>query len=118
MADFGDRSGVAPPDAGRADHPDARADRMGKCRMQRLSAGQFAADAVADPYGQRWDGLVTFADNVEVGVERGDFIRLSEGHAKNVAEGAEVGGRDLVVGVLNEMEVFDQQVASARAVAK
>jgi len=70
---------MAPAHAGGAEDSDPVAEPAAKIFEQPRRSGEFTAQAVANPHGQRgWRRLVVH-DDIEMSVERGDLIDLDEG---------------------------------------
>ena len=118
MADRGDRRVVAAAHAGRAHDAHARLERARQLREQALGAHQRAGEAVADPHRQRRRRRLAVHDDVEMGVERGDLVDLDQRKPHLVRERHEMAGVQAAVVVLQQMQVLDQEVAPARAVAE
>jgi hypothetical protein len=109
---------IAQPDAGRAYNPDAVAQLAPQRVQQWLCAEHRAGQAVADPHRQRRNGCLAFFHNVEMGIEGRRLEHFGEGEAHFIRERGEVGGGDLPVGVLDEMQMLDQQIALAGSAAQ
>ena len=92
--------------------------RLGRSREQVRRAGKLAAQAVADPHGQRRRRRLVVHDDVEMGVERGDLVDLDEGEPHLLGERREMARMQAAEMVLQQMQVLDQQVAAALALAE
>ncbi len=118
MADLDRRGHVAQSHARRPRHADGRPELLLQRRQQVLAAKHGAGQAVADAHGQFRDVGLAILHHVEVGVEGCGLEHLGEGQSHLVGQGGQVIGRDLAEGVLDQMQVLDQQVALARALAQ
>ena len=85
---------------------------------QLVAAGHGAGQAVADADCHRRRGGLAIAHQVELRVERGDFENLGLRHAQFRGEGRKVPRRKVAMAILDQMEIFDQQIALARQIAK
>ena len=118
MPDLGHRGTVAAAHAGRPDHPDGGAEPGRQRGQECLGAHHLAGQAVADPDGQGGRGRLAVEDDVEVGVEGGDLVDLGHGQLQRFGQGLEMAGRKVAPGILDQVQVFDQQVALVRALAE
>ena len=119
VADLGDRRAVALPHAGRAHDPDLRrVEPVLQRRDQLPGAQQLAGQAVADPDGERRRRRLVLLDHVEMGVEGRDLVDLGLRQAHLLGERREMGGREVAVAVLDQMQMLDQQIAPARPLAE
>ncbi len=119
VADLGDRRAGAMAHAGGAhDAHGTRVEPLRQGREQRLRAHELAGQAVADPHGQRRRRALILLHHIEMGVERRDLVDLGLGEAHLLGERREVGGREMAVAVLDQVQVLDQQVAAPRALAE
>ena len=82
------------------------------CR-QFFRAQHRAGREIADANGQRRDVGLTFLHHVEMRVEGRGLEHLGEGEVHLVGKGCKVGRGNLVPGVLDEMQILDQQVVVA-----
>ena len=118
MADLGRRRGVAAADAGRAHHADARAGTRLQFVQQLFRAQHGAGERVADANGERRDVGLALLHHVEMRVEGRGLEHLRESQLHLVGERREVRRGNLAVGVLDQVQMLDQQVAPARPVAE
>ena len=119
VAQFQHRRGVAAAHAGRAQHADlCGVQPLLERRFQRLRPGEFARQRVADTDGQRGRWGFALFHHVEMRVETGDLIDFGHRQAHLFGQGAQMRGREVSIAVLDQMQVLDQQVAVARAVAQ
>ena len=95
----------------RADDADPAAEPLRQAVEQRLGAHLFAGQTVADPDGQGRRQRLVVEHDVEVGIEGRDLVDLRHGNDHEVGERVKVAGLEAAPGVLDEMEVLDQQVA-------
>ena len=87
-------------------------------REQRLGAQQLAGQAVADPHGERRRRRLALLHHIEMGVEGRDLVDLGLRQAHLLGERRQMRGREMAVAVLDQVQMLDQQVAPARAVAE
>ena len=118
VTDFGDGRHVAPSHAGRADDTHRTAIMVRQIGKQLLGAHHLTGQAVAYPDRQFRQRCVTFLQDIEMRIEGRDLVGLRHRDAHLFSECGEVRRGDLIVFVLNQMEVFDQQVALPRPVAE
>ena len=85
---------------------------------QFLRAQHGAGQGIADPDGQRRNIRLAFLHHVEMRVEGRGLEHFRKGKLHLVGECGEVGGGDLVIFVLDEMQVLDQEIAPPRPVAE
>ena len=109
---------VAAAHAGRAHDPDAVAEPAAQIVEQLRRAGQRAGQAVADPHGERRRRRLVVHDDVEMGVERGDLVDLDQRQPHLLGERREMARVQAAEMVLQQMQVLDQQVAPALALAE
>ena len=110
---------VAPAHARRAHDPDIDR-RAGSSRSASKlhRAGEFAAEAVADPHSQRRRRCLAVHDDVEMGIERGDLVDLDEGEPHLLGQRRQMARVQAAEMVLQQMQVLDQQIAPPLAVAE
>ena len=118
VPDRHDRRAMAPAHAGGADDPDPIAEPAAQIFEQPRRAGQLAAQAVANPHGQRRRRRLVVHDDVEMSIERGDLVDLDEGEPHLLGERREMPRMQAPEMVLQQVQVFDQQVAPALAFAE
>ena len=75
-----------------------------------VGTGQFAGDGIAYPDGDFGRRGLAFLDHIEVVVERRHLIDLGLGEAHLAGQGGEMSGRQMAVLVLDQVQVFDQQI--------
>jgi hypothetical protein len=113
LADAGGGRLVATPDAGCLD--DAHARRMARVERESklVAAGHLARQARAHAHGERGHrrGVV---DDVEVVIERGDFVDLGLREPEALGESGEVAAAQRANAVLQAMQVLDEQVFPRR----
>ncbi len=85
---------------------------------QPLRAGKRAGQRIADPHGDRRRRRLAFLHHVEMGVEGRDLIDLGERELHFLRQGGEMGGREMTVMVLNQMQMLDQEIAPARPIGQ
>ena len=118
VADLGDGGVIATTHAGRAHDPHV-ARRIGLKFSQQLSRpGLHAGQAVADPHGQRRHFHVVVGGDIEMGVEGRDFIDLDEGQFHQVGQRRQMARRQAVMGVLEHMQILDEEIAAQRRIAE
>ena len=118
VTDFGDRRGIAAADAGRAHDADAGTRRALQLVEQLLAAEHRAGQRIADADRQRRDVGLAFLHHVEMRVEGRGLEHLGEGQLHLVGQRGEMRGRDLVIFVLDQVQIFDQEIAPPRPVAE
>ena len=118
VADFCDRRLVTQADARGADHADPGGRASPQLGQERLASHHAAGQAVADAHRQGRDGRLTLFHHVEMGVEGRDLVHLGKAQPHLLGERSEMGGRDLMVSVLDQVQVLDQEIASPRAIAQ
>jgi hypothetical protein len=118
VPDRHDRRTMAPAHAGSADDPDPIAEPAPQIFEQLGRTGELAAQAVTHPHGQRWRRRLAVHDDVEMCIERGDLVDLDEGKPHLLGQRREMSRMQAPEMVLKQVEVFDQQVAPALAMAE
>jgi hypothetical protein len=73
---------------------------------------QLAAEPVADPDRNVGRRLLAFRDDIEVGIERGGLEDLRLGQLHQFGEGRQVSGREMPEGILDGVQILDQQIAA------
>ena len=117
-ADENGRRLIAAADAGRAHDAHPGSDPGRQRLEQPPGAHHLAGQPVADPHGQRGRRRLPLLDDVEVGVEGCDLEHLGHRQPHLLGQRPEVRRREVAVAILDEMEVFDQKITAARAVAQ
>ena len=109
---------LAAADARRRENAHAGTEQTRQSRQQVLRARHLARQAVADAHRDRRRYDVAFLDDIEVVIERRDLehFRLRQLHL--VGERREVGRAQVAEAILQLVQVFDQEVASARLVTE
>ena len=118
MADLGRRRGVAAADAGRAHHANAGAGRVLQLLQQFFRAQHGAGQGIADANGQRRDVGLALLHHVEMRVEGRGLEHLGKGQLHLVGKRCEMRRGNLAIGVLDQVQMLDQQVAPPRPVAE
>ena len=117
MADGRDRGAVAGADAGRTHHPHIGTQVPRQIGQQLFRTGHSAGQAVAHPHGDRGRRRAVL-HHVEMGVEGRDLVDLGLGELHLGGECGEMCSGEVAVTILQEMQVLDQEIAPARAVAQ
>ena len=118
MTDLGHRGHIAQADAGRAHHADAGTGTVLQFLQQLLRALHRAGERIADADGERRDVGLAFLHHVEMRVEGRGLEHFGERKLHLVRKGGEMGGGNLVIFVLDQMQMFDQEIAPPRPVAE
>ncbi|MGC0323523.1 hypothetical protein ABIG06_004152 [Bradyrhizobium sp. USDA 326] len=118
VADFRHGRSITTTDAGRAHDADARSSLALQILQQPLAAEHGAGQRIADADRQRRNVRLALLHHVEMRVERRGLEHLGEGELHLVGERRQMGSRDLVVLVLDQVQIFDQKVAPPRPVAE
>ena len=119
VADLGDGRRFAPAHARCAD--DTHFGRIGpglERADQRVRACDHATEAVANPDGQRRRRRLAFLHDVEMGVEGRDLVDLGLGQLHLVGQRRQMGRREMAAGVLDQVQILDQQIALPRRIAQ
>ncbi len=80
-----------------------------------LGAGEHARQRIADADRQWWRRRLVFLDDIEMIVERGDFIDLGLRQPQPIGQRAQMPRRKMAELVLDTMQAFNQQVAPIAA---
>ena len=118
MPDLGRRRGIAAADTGRAHHANAGAGLVLQLLQQFFRAQHRAGQRVADADGQRRDIRLAFLHDVEMRVEGRGLEHFGERQLHLVGQGCEMRGGNLVIGVLDQVQMLDQEIAAPRPVAE
>ena len=86
--------------------------------QQFFRAQHGAGQGIADADGQRRDIRLAFLHHVEMRVEGRGLEHLGEGQPHLVGQRGEMGGGNLVIFVLDQMQMLDQEIAPPRPVAE
>ena len=114
MPDRDGGCGVATAHAGCAHDPHLAAEALGELGEERLGAHERATQAVAYAHGERRRRRIALEHHIEVRVEGGDLVDLRLRQTHLLGECCKMGGTQAMIFVLNEMEVFDEEIALAR----
>ena len=118
MADGTDRRVIAGAHAGRAHDPHVRAERLRQILQQAIGTRHRAGQRVADAHGDRRRRRLALLHHIEMRVEGRDLIDLGLRELHLGGERGQVRAGDVAVLVLDQMQMLDQQIALARAVAE
>jgi hypothetical protein len=118
VTDLGRGRGVAAADAGRTHHTNAGAGTVLQLMQQVFRAQHRAGERIADPNGQRRDIGFTLLHHIEMRVEGRGLEHLRKCQLHLLGKGCEVGCGNLLVGILDEMQMLDQEVATPRPVTE
>ena len=118
VADLGHRRAGAAPHAGRAHHAHALDADLLDRRDELFGARQHAGQGLADSYRHRRRPPFAVADDIEMGIERGDFINLGHRQPHFLGQAVQQPRRQAALGVLDQVQIFDQEVAAARPIAE
>ena len=118
MADGADRRTVAGAHAWRPHHPDVGPEFFRQFSQEPFRADQRAGQRIAHPHRDRRRRPLAVLHDVEMGVESGDLIDLGQRQPHLLCQGGEMRGRQIAVTILDQMQMFDQEVAPAFAVAE
>ena len=103
--------------AGRSDDPDiVSTQHLRQTCQQRGRAGEFAAQAFADPHGQRRRGSIAF-EHLEVVIERRDLIDLGHRYRHFCCQRHQMMIAQPPVLIIEPMQMLDQQIPPMRSVA-
>ena len=118
VAHRADRRVVAGAHAGRPQHAYVAAEPARQIAQQMLATNHSAGQRVADAHGDRRGRCFTLLHHVEMGVEGRDLVDLGERKLHLLSQRGQVRRREMAVAVLDEVQVLDQQIATARPVAQ
>ena len=90
----------------------------GKFGKQRSAPDQRAGQAVADPHRDRRRRRFALLHHVEMRVEGRDLVDFGEREPHLLRQRGEMGGREMAVAILDQVQMFDQQIAPARTVGR
>ena len=114
MADGADRRAVAGAHAGRAHDAHIGAELRRKIAQQMLGARHRAGERIAHPHRDRRRRRLAFLHHVEMRVEGRDLVDLGQRKLHLGRERGEMRGREMPVSVLDQVQMLDQEIASAR----
>ncbi len=118
VADLRRRRGIATADAGRPHHANAGARLILQLVQQFFAAQHRAGQGIADPDGQRRDIGLALLHDVEMRIEGRGLEHFRKGQLHLVGERGEMGRGNLVIAGLDQMQMFDQEIAAPRPVAE
>ena len=118
MADGADRRAVAGAHAGRAHDAHVRAEPVGQLAQEMLGARHRAGERIADAHRDARRRRLAFLHHVEMRVEGRDLVDLGQRELHLLRQRGEMRGREMAVAVLNQMQMLDQEIAPALAVAE
>jgi hypothetical protein len=104
--------------AGGTDDPDPIAKLAAKIFEQPQRTGELTAQAVAHSHGQRRGRHLAVHDNIEMSIKRSDLVDLDECEPHLLRKRREMPCMQAPEMVLQQVQVFDEQVAPALAFAK
>ena len=82
-----------------------------------FGTGHHAGKRVADADGQRCRPFRIVLHDIEMIVEAGDLIDFRHGNAHQARQRLKISGSETVFGVLNSVQIFDQQIAAVWSLA-
>ena len=118
LADHGNRRGVAAADARRTQDANIDAEDAGQRCEQLVRSRELTRNRITDANGNRWRRSVAFFHNIEVMVKGRHFVHFSHRHLHFRREGDQMRRRQTPEVVLNQVQVFDEEIAAARRVAE
>ncbi len=118
MADFRRRGLGTAADARRAHHADIGTAGAFQIGNEFLGALHFANQAVANPDGNLGRRDLAFAHHVEMRIKRRHFVDRGLRQTHLFRERGEMGQRQMTKLVLDQVQVFDQQVGRAFSLAE
>ena len=118
VADGADRRAVAGAHAGRAHDAHVGAEPVRQVAQEMLGARHGAGERVAHAHGDGGRRRLAFLHHVEMGVEGRDLVHLGERELHLLRQRREMRGGEIAVRVLDQMQMLDQEIAPARAVAE
>ena len=117
VTDLKHRGGIATAHARRAEDTHLRCIKpIFQRLLQLLGTCHFARQGITHPNGQRRRRRLIFFHHIEMRVEGRGFINLGLTDAHLDRQGSNVVGTDMAVRILNQMQKFDQQIATTGAV--
>ncbi len=118
VTDGTDRGAVAGAHAGRAQDAHAGTQFPRQLGQQLFGARHRTRQRVANAHGDCGRRQLTFLHHIEMRIEGRDLIDLGQRQFHLGGERGEMRGGKTAIGVLNEMQMLDQQIAPARLVAE
>ncbi len=118
VADGADRRAVAGAHAGRAHHAHVAAELVRQAAQEMLAARHGAGERIAHPHGDRRRRRLVLLHHVEMGVEGRDLVDFGLRELHLLRERGEMRGGQIAVLVLDQVQVLDQEIAPALAIAQ
>ena len=118
VADGADRRPVAGAHAGRAHDADARPELLRQVAQQTLGAHHGAGQGIAHAHGDGRRRCLAFLHHVEMGVEGRDLVDFGEREPHLLRQRGEMRGGEMAVPILDQVQVLDQEIAPALAIAE
>src|SRR5262249_27982372 len=118
VADRADGRAVASPHAGSAHDANVGPEPVRESAQEMLGSGHRAGERIANPHCGGGRRRLVFFHHVEMRVESRNFVDLSERKLHLLRERGEVRGGEIAVAILNEVQMLDQQIAPALAIAQ
>jgi hypothetical protein len=109
---------VAAAHAGGADDARAISEPDLQIRQKLRRAGELAAEAVAHTHRHWQRRFLVVHDDVEMGVERGNLVDFDQRQPHLLGKGGQMARMQAAEVVLQQMEMLDQKVATAVAIAE
>src|SRR5678816_3985572 len=83
-----------------------------------LRSRELAGNGIADAHGEWWRRGIAFLYDIEVVIERGDFIDFRRGHLHLGGERHQMRCGQAAETILNQVEMLDEQIPAPRRVAE
>ena len=96
----------------------SRAEPIRQIAQKMLGARHGAGERIADPHRDRGRRRLVLFHDIEVGVEGRDLVDLGERKLHLLRQRGEMRGGEIAVAVLDQVQVLDQQIAPALALAE
>ena len=118
MADLDGWGRIAASDAGRANNANARPGGVLELMQQFFCAKHRAGQGIAHADRQRRDVRLAFLHHVEMRIEGGRLKHFGKRQFHLIGERRKMRRGNLTIGVLDQVQKLDQQVAPPRAIAQ
>ena len=118
MADRADRRTVAGAHARRPHHPHIAAEPVRQVAQQMLAAGHGTGQRIANPHSDRRRRRLAFLHHVEMRIEGRDLVDFGQRQLHLLGERGEMRCREVTALVLDQMQMLDQEIAAALAIAE